>query len=203
MAIIQNRLSTDPVIAPYIPPAGIDHTLNEDWEGGPIAVGNTAKGMNYQAWKLTFSVDRFVITPQVSGSPVEYLIGSDSKQCSFCFDQNARVSIAWVDTSDQGHLYWYNTDESQFVTTDFANPVWGLALTLDDKRARQTAANDILLFYTLPAAGEGHYILYHRRQRDRFTDIYILKDPVWPYIHKIGMNEGLRVQINLSTEAPA
>jgi hypothetical protein len=202
MAIIQNRLSTEPFVAPYIDPAGRTHTLNEDWEGGPIGEEDTSEGMNYQAWELTFAAGDFLITPETTGSPIIPLTGVDSVQCSFCFDQNARPTIAWVDSSDQGHLYWYNTIAAEYQTFDFANPVWGLALTLDDKRSKQIAANDILLWYTLPAAGPDHYALFHRKQRDRFDDIYPMADPVWPYIHKLGMHDELRVQIDLSTAPP-
>ena len=204
MAIIQNRLSTEPITAPYIDPNGRTFTLNQDWEGGPIAIEDTSGGMNYQAWFLSYAGGEFTITPETAGVPFVIPIPpTTSKQCSFCFDQNARPTVAWVDDNDQGHLYWYDTLAADYQVFDFANPVWGLALTLDDKRRKQIAANDILLWYTLPAATAGQYVLYHRLQRDRFTDIYTMKDPVWPYIYKNGMNEGLRVQISLSTEAPA
>ena len=200
MSIPQNRLSDEPVPAPYIPPDDLVHALNEDWERGPIAVNDSSGGMANQDWKLTFSGGVFTVTPQTTGSPTDYLSGIDSIQCSFCFDQNAQPNIAWIDSSNIGHLYWYDTQNAMFDTLDLVTPVFGIALTLDDKRPREVRINDILLFYTI-ASGGGH-ALQHRRQRDRYTDIYPLADPVWPYIHKLGMHEALRVQISLSTAPP-
>ena len=205
MAIPDNRLSTVPIVGNYLPPDDIDHTLNEDWEQGPIGLEDTTAGLNNQAWHLTYAAGEFTVTPSDTGSPEVIETGEepiDSVQCSFAFDQNGRISITWVDSSDQGHLYWYDSSFGDFIVTDFATPVWGLALCLDDKRDLEISANDILLWYTLPAAGLDHYILYHRRQRDRFEVEYEMADPVWPFIHKLGMNDGLRVQISLSTASP-
>jgi len=204
MAIIQNRLSTEPFVAPYIDPNGRSYTLNEDWEGGPIAIEDTSEGQNYQPWFLSYAANAFTITPEITGGPVVVPTGPvTSIQCSFCFDQNARPTIAWVDELDVGHLYWYDTIAADYVVYDFESPVYGIAVTMDDKRRKQIAANDILLWYTVPAATAGQYILYHRRQRDRFDDPYLMINPSWPYIYKVGMNEGLRVQISLSTAGPA
>ena len=145
----------------------------------------------------------FTITPETVGDPVIVLSGvTSSQQCTLAFDQNGRPTIAWEDLNQQGYLYWYDTVAAQFVTTAFQQPVTGIALTLDDKRIRQSGANDILLFYTQPNQ-DGTYTLYHRRQRDRYGVTYELKTPSWPYIHKCGMHEELRVQLTLSTDPPA
>jgi hypothetical protein len=206
MTVRQHRLSTEPSVGAYLSPDDIDHTLNEDWEKGPIGIGDTSGGMNNQDWHLTFAGGEFTITPSDTGAPVVIVTGEeplDSVQCSFCFDQNGRATIVWIDSNDSGHLYWFDIFEGDFVTFDFQNPVTSVALCLDDKRARQVGINDMLLWYTIPAAGPDHYALYNREQRDRFEDIYPMFDPVWPYIHKLGMNDELRVQITTSTVPPA
>jgi len=145
----------------------------------------------------------FTITPETVGDPVVVLSGvTSSQQCTLAFDQNGRPTIAWEDLNQQGYLYWYDTVDAKFVTTAFQQPVTGIALTLDDKRIRQSGANDILLFYTQPNQ-DTTYTLYHRRQRDRYGVTYELQNPSWPYIHKCGMHEELRVQLTLSTDPPA
>ena len=201
MAIPDNRLSTEPIVADYIDPNGRDTVANEAWEGGPVAIGDTTQGRNNQAWKLTFAGGTFTLTPEDTGSPVDVLTGQTSVQCSFGFDQNGRPSIAWVTGTGQGYLYWYDTGGAgDYVITAFHNPVASVGLTMDDKRVRQIATCDLLLFYTIED-GQDH-ALYFREQRDRFDTAHLLQKPVWPYIQKIGMNQGLRVQLDLSTEAP-
>lgn len=193
-------ISTTPVVDTYLDPDGRTVTLNEDWENGPIAVQDTSEGLRYQPWHLTFADGNFTITPETTGAPVVVLSGVESIQCSFAFDQNGRPTIAWESADQQGHLYWYDTEVGEFVTTDFATPITGLALTLDDKRPWQTGASDIQLWYTLPSGNQ--YTLWCRYQRERFGVPYERKTPAWPYIHKCGMHEGLRVQLSLSTNPP-
>ena len=203
MADPGDRLSNPTVEAPYIPPDGRDTGLNVDVEAGPRAIGNTAFGAFDQVWELTFDTDHFVLTPETTGAPVNLLTGIDSIQCTFAFDQNARPTIAWEDSANQGHLYWYNPIDNDFVTTDFAVPIYGLALTLDDKRATQMQANNVRLWYTLPSQTVGgQYVLWQRKQVERYEIAREMGNPVWPYIHKCGMHEALRNQVSLSTQAP-
>ena len=206
MTVRQQRMSTDPEVGNYLPPDDITHTLNEDWEKGPIAPNDTSGGMANQDWHLTFAAGEFTITPSDTGPPVTIVTGSeplDSVQCTFCFDQNGQVAISWIDSSDGGHIFWFDIQTGQLEVFDFQNPVTRVGLCLDDKRPREVGINDMLLWYTIPIPGDqGHYTLYNREQRDRFTDIYEMFDPAWPFIHKLGMNDGLRVQISLSTASP-
>jgi hypothetical protein len=204
MTVPQNKLSDPFVTTDYMYPDDQPRTtLNEDWENGPLAVLDTSEGAQYQAWKITYEGGDFILTPQTTGPPVIALEGIDSIQCSFCFDQNANYTITWESADNQGHLYWYDTAEAQYVTTDFATPIWGLALTLDDKRRLQTGESDMVLWYTLPGPVPGQYILYSREQRTRFETAHEMQNPAWPYIHKCGMQEGMRVGLDLSTEPPA
>ena len=197
-------MSSTPVPADYLDPDGRPDSINEDWEAGPIAVEDTSQGLKIQAWHLTFAAGVFTITPEDTGLPVDVLTGQDSIQCTFAFDQNGRPTIAWEDSADNAYLYWYDTVQGEFVIYQFEQtPIWGLALTLDDKREMQVGASDIQLWYTLPhPTVSGQYILYCRYQRDRYDTPYERSNPAWPYIHKCGMNEGLRVQLSLSTESP-
>ena len=201
MSIPQNRLSDEPDPSPYLPPDDIDHTLNDDWERGPIALNDSSGGMAYQDWHLTYAAGDFTLTPSDVGAPSVVLTGQDSAQCSFCFDQNAQPAIVWIDSFNGGHLWWFDIQTGQPEVLDFQNPVTSVALSLDDKRPRQVRVNDMLLWYTIPD-GTGLFALWHRRQRDRFTDPFPMQDPVWPYIHKLGMASKLRGQITLKSIGP-
>jgi len=206
MAFPDNRLSNPPVPDAYLYPDGEPRSLNEDFEMGPLAFQNTSEGIDYQAWHLTFAAGEFTLTPETTGAPFNILSGIESVQCSFAFDQNANLTIAWADSTGQAYLYWYDSFVGDYVTTEVAAPAAGLAVCLDDKRNLQIQIGtaDVLAFYTLPKVGsQDQYVLYYRRQRDRFNTPYTLQDPCWPYIHKSGMHNSLRVQLSLSTAPPA
>ena len=80
MSILQNRLSDEPDPSPYLPPDDIDHTLNDDWERGPIALNDSSGGMAYQDWHLTYAAGDFTLTPSDVGAPSVVLTGQDSAQ---------------------------------------------------------------------------------------------------------------------------
>jgi hypothetical protein len=203
MTVRQHRLSSPAYPSDYIYPSDKDYPLNEDWEAGPIALLDTSEGLFNQAWHLTYAANAFTVTPEDTGPPVLLDLGSPvtSVQCGLAFDQNAHVTIAWIDAVNQGHLYWYDTTVGDWIVTDFQNPVTGIGLTLDDKRLRQTGASDILLWYTIPDSG--FHDIYTREQRDRFATPYKMQDdPVWPYFKKLGMADELRVQMEMTTVGP-
>ena len=61
----------------------------------------------------------------------------------------------------------------------------------------QVGTNDIIFWYT-KSITPNVYNLYHRRQRDRFTIEYLMKENVPLYLWKAGMHKGLRGKITLS-----
>jgi hypothetical protein len=199
MAILQDRLSIEPVPDTFVDPDGRTRaTLNEDWEAGPKAPVDTSEGVKYQAWKLTFAGGTFTITPEDFGSPVAVLEGQDSVQCCLAFDQNARPTLAWIDSLGVGYLYWYDTSIADFTITDWGS-VGSIALYLDDKRPIEIGigASDILFWYTVYEVD--HWVLYHRKQRDRYTVPHEMKDPSLQYIFKSGMHKGLRGQLEVAS----
>jgi hypothetical protein len=204
MTILQDRLSDTPIPAAYLAPDDLARSVTTDWEKGPVGISDTSGGMNNQDWKLEFAAGQFTVIPQTTGAPVIVLTGNeplDSIQCTFCFDQNARPMFAWVDSTGAGKLYFYSTLLANFVTITFEDPVTSVALSLDDKREKQIAANDVLLWYTVPSITPGEYVLYHRKQRDRFIGPgpYEMANPApLAYLIKSGMHEELRGQVTLS-----
>jgi hypothetical protein len=198
MAILDDRLSTEPVPDTYIPPNGdVSHPL--EWhEGGPIAINDTSSGLIFQGWTMTYSDPDFTVTPDTVGLPVVVHSVAGVTQLSFCFDQNGRVTISYTE-SDIAYLYWFDTLEGDFVTDPVAAGAISPALTLDDKRTTQTQSSDMLLFYTKQEI-DLSYTLYYRQQRDRFDDERELKTGVRPNIANLGMHQGLRVQVTMQTE---
>ena len=206
MAAPQDRLSTVVHEGIWEDPDVRDRTLNEDYEAGPKGVGDTSEGLQFQPWKLTFVAGEFIATPENEGSPYTILPTAtfpavqDSVQCSFAFDQNARPTVAWVTSGGAAKLYWYSSLAADFVITELGTNIAGIMLCLDDKRPFQIAASDTLLWYTQVNGSE--YDLYQRRQRDRYDPPIFQKANVWPYIHKLGMTDVLRVQLKLTTTGP-
>lgn len=207
MAIPDDKLSSELVDSPYVPPEGnIRLSFVQDFEGGPKGYTDTSGGMNYQDWVLSYDGSTITLTPDLEGSPLTVLTGiANAEQLSFCFDQNARPSVVYL-TPTSCFLYWYDSQQSQFVTTEFPD-IHSAMLSLDDKRAMQLGANDILLWYTKEISPTVYY-LYHRRQRDRFTVEYEMREdpntpmPVPPYLWKAGMHKGLRGKVTLTYRTP-
>lgn len=206
MSILEHRLSDELIDAPYIPPEQEDRkSFVHDIEGGPVGITDTSFGMNYQVWDLDYIGSDFVLTPRTTGSPSTIISAADVEQASFCFDQNARPSIVYV-TSSSCFLYWYDTTQAQFVTTEFPG-IKSAMLSLDDKRDMQVGANDIIFWYTKEVSA-GVYHLFTREQRDRFLTEYRMEingvpPEVLPYLWKAGMHQGLRGKIVLSGSAPS
>ena len=202
MGISEDRLSTTTVSGTYLDPDGrVRSSLNTDWEAGPVAVIDTSEGLNYQAWQLTFAGGTFTITPETTGSPVvvlpniQYPALQDSTQCCLAFDSNARVNLAWIDSTGASWLFYYDTVTAQFEIVTFGS-VGGIALYLDDKRDMESGISDLLLWYTV--YDTDHWVLYHRKQRDRFLQAYEMLDPALEFITRSGMHEQLRGQLTLS-----
>jgi hypothetical protein len=198
MGIWEDRLSTEVVDALYIAPeTEVRPWYLQDREGGPVASGDTSGGMDNQEWIITYDDPDFTLTPQTTGSPIAADITvAGVEQVTFCFDQNARPTIAYV-KGGSGFLYWYDSDGAAFVTTEYVGIV-SLMLSLDDKREMENNVNDMLFWYTMEFSPGIHY-LYHRKQRERFLTPYEMVQDCFPYFNGAGMHKGLRGKIVLST----
>jgi hypothetical protein len=150
--------------------------------------------VNYQVWHLTwdFASGDFTATPQTTGTPQVVLNAASVTQCSLAFDNNAHINVAYI-SNNTAYLYWYDTQIANWTTTVLGSDVVSVMLTLDDKRETQTSANDILLWYTKQNVDDT-YNMYTKEQRDRFLVEYDM-GAFQPYLYKLGMNKGLRVQV--------
>ena len=197
MAIPDGRMSTTFVDAVYVSPDELHRALTTDYERGPVALNDSSEGVNYQKWTLTYDLGSgdFTVTPELVGAPVVGVINAANvTQCSFCFDQNGHVNIAYTVAYAQAYLYWYDSDLPAWTQDALDADVVSPHLTLDDKRATQTSANDILLWYTRETAPD-KFDLFHRLQRERFATEHLMAESFEPYILKCGMHKGNRVKI--------
>ncbi len=196
MAILQNRMSTIAVPDTYFPPDDVFYGPLISHEAGPIALNDPSEGQKYQDWILTYSDPDFTLTPQTTGSPS--IVGepvAEVIRIGLAFDQNGHQTICY-NTLTNGYLYWWDSSVPGFVTTDFGVNVFSLALSLDDKRDRQTQANDIILWYT--KVGATNYDLFNRIQRERFEEETLMANDIPKYIAQVGMHIGYRGQVTLA-----
>ena len=203
MAIPEGRMSTEVVEGTFgIPENRVFYALTS-YEIGPIAIEDTSEGLLYQVWVLTWEPTTGVITvtPETTGTPQVRETIPGLVSIAFTFDQSGRISYAYT-TAVSSYLFWYDTALGMTTTTDLGSDCITPALYLDDKRATQSQANDMLLWYTKDDGG-GTYDLYMLRQRDRFLTEYLMDSGLeYPYIHNIGMHNGLRVQLALKSTVP-
>ena len=197
MAIPEDRLSTDPVIGDLYPPDDIGGGYTEDREKGPKGLNDTSEGTRYQNWYMLWepSTGDFVVTPEDVGVPSAVHNAALVTQCSFCFDNNAHVTIAYM-ADGLPYLWWYDTEIAGYTVTQLNTGAWFPMLTLDDKRPRQTAANDMMLYYTKQQP-DLTWNLYKLEQRERFLTEQLMQEDVFPIMYKLGMNNGFRVQLVL------
>jgi len=192
-------LSSTPVPGDIAPPENRVFYALTSYELGPLAIEDTTEGNTYQNWTLTYNTGTGLMTatPETIGFPVPTLTVPGIIYLTFTFDQNGRISYTWM-TETSSYLYWYDTALGMTVTTDLGSDVITPSIALDDKRVSQNSANDMLLWYSKPDGG-GAYNLYMLRQRDRFLTEYLMESGIsTPYITKLGMNDGLRVQFTVS-----
>jgi len=201
MAIPQDRMSTEVVEGVFIAPEERTHGPLQSFEAGPIALNDPSAGLSYQVWELVWEpgTGNFVVYPETTGGSFIILNVADVLHCSFAFDNNGHVNIAYTVGGDS-YLYWYDTNVAGWVTTALTAGTTKPTLNLDDKRTTQTNSNDILLWYTKQQV-DFTWNLYKREQRERFLDEQLMATGVFPYIYKVGMNDVLRGQLALRMTA--
>ena len=162
-----------------------------DYEEGGIALNDISQGSLYQLWTFT-AVDKdvFVEAPNTSERIWLFSTPNTITKIRATFDQNMNYFVAY-ESQQQWRYKWFDTVQSQFITSDLPSDVDSCVCTLDDKRQLEAPSSDILLFYTR----DGN--LYHRRQRDRYNTEILLKESVSGKLIRVGMNGIRRLQIKL------
>lgn len=161
-----------------------------DYEMGGIAQLDTSMGLNYQAWRARLDDYQVKLMPD-GGAEVVLFEGVHITELSLCFDQNMRWSIGYVQDGIL-KLNWFDSGVGARVTSVFSNAV-NPKMALDDKRASQVAASDMILAYITGNT------LFYRQQRDRFLVEYTLRTDLFPgtKLKNIGLNKNMRMQFEL------
>jgi len=196
MAIPQDRLSTELVAGVYLSPDGRERAWTEDYEAGPIALNDPSQGLSYQNWRIYWEAGDFIVTSETTLDSAVVLTVASVKQCSFAFDQNGHVNITYTLNNDEAYLYWYDTNAAMWVQDLLSTGTTFPMLCLDDKRTTQTQASDVQLWYTKQQI-DTTYNLYMREQRERYLNEQLMAQDTYPHPYKLGMHNGLRVQLEL------
>jgi hypothetical protein len=166
----QQILSSQILSAPFFPPRDrrTAAQLLSDFEEGGIALNNTSKGLQFQAWSgQVHSNGDFSLTPANAG-PVTVINVPNVVEWGFTFDQNMNPFFAYTLANGNSFFYWFDPVANAFVTTQLPAGSANCRCSLDDKRAVNSTTSDILLTYI--RAGT----LYLRQQRDRYLIEYTL-----------------------------
>lgn len=190
-----NVLSTVPRTGLLIEPKDEPFDPRISRHRGGVAIGDSSKGLNHQTWTLQIDGDDLKLSNSFSPPQVVLTVPS-VLECGLAFDQNMRIAIAYQ-LEDSSNLYYYDSIAGAYATLSIPDGRFARILT-DDVRdiSNVTNTNDVLFFYVL------NNVLCMRVQRDRFLVEYQLRDVTNYKLEHVGMNNRLRVQMNLIYDDP-
>ena len=193
MSLPGNAASSSAVQAALLSPDNRDRSdLLLDYELGGVALNDPSGGLQVQPWEAWSDGAHVWVAPSPGRTPTTLLLtGSGITEISFAFDQNMRVTVAYVEAGTT-KLFWFDTSVGSMVTTIYAGATSPM-LTLDDKRALSTltGTSDVLFLYLVGTS------LRYRQQRDRFTierTLGAVPDGA-TRISRVGMGANNRLQI--------
>jgi hypothetical protein len=188
MALPGNTLSTSQVYIEFLAPRDIYKVDLEDYEMGGVALSDTSGGLMAKVWHGYMDGDGFYLeAPGVS--PTLVFTQPMVQEVSFTFDQSMRPFVTWYQTNGVAKYRWYDTLVSNYVISTLPSGSITPRASLDDKRASQSSASDIILAYVRNSA------LYYVQQRDRFETERLLESGIGTKkLDRIGMNRGYRFQ---------
>jgi len=165
-----------------------------DYELGGVALNDASQGIDVKIWRATYSGGSVKFSPSPFVSETSVITVAGITELSIAFDQNMRPTVAYR-AGGECRLYWYDSLIESPTTTVFNPTALSPFLTMDDKRYSADERNDILFFYIQDG------VLCYRQQRDRFgVERELTTVPGGYYIKKCGMNNGLRLQLELESE---
>ena len=163
------------------------YPLTESWESGGVGLSDTSQGLVSHTWRAW--TDSKAIYIQRSDLPKDttktLLAASNITELDLTFDQNMRPVLTYV-SGGIAKLYWYDTVSQSQTVTDFPNAK-NPRVSLDDKRAFNTANSDVIFAYI------NNDQLCCRYQRERYGIEHVLHQlPPKTQLVKIGMGTANR-----------
>ena len=168
-------------------PRSRTYALTESWESGGVGLSDTSQGLVSHIWRAW--TDSKVIYIQRSDLPKDtskiLLAAPDITELDLTFDQNMRPVLTYV-SGGIAKLYWYDTVSQSQTITDFPN-AQNPRVSLDDKRAFNTANSDVIFAYI------NNDQLCCRYQSERYGIEHVLHQlPPKTQLVKIGMGTANR-----------
>lgn len=163
------------------------YPLTESWELGGVGLSDTSQGLASHTWRAwTDSKAIYIQRTDLPKDTVKTLLAApEITEVDLTFDQNMRPVLAYV-SSGTAKLYWYDTVSQSQVITDFPNAK-NPRVSLDDKRAFNTANSDVIFAYI------NNDQLCCRYQRERYGTEHVLHQlPPTTQLVKIGMGTANR-----------
>ena len=165
-----------------LPPRSRAYALTESWEQGGVGLSDTSQGLVSHTWRAwTDSKDIYIQRSDLPKDTTKTLLAaSNITELDLTFDQNMRPVLTYV-SGGIAKLYWYDTVSQSQTITDFPN-VQNPRVSLDDKRAFNTANSDVIFAYI------NNDQLCCRYQRERYGIEHALHQlPPNAKLGKIGM----------------
>lgn len=165
----------------------------QDFEDGPINIGDISKGLNYQIWwaEIEDNNKAFLMS---NNQAREIFIEQDGiSELSLSFDGNGRPIVAFV-ANNTTFLKWFNSASGIYEITNFGNNLKSPKVFMDDKRPYFQGESDVIFLYVKTNTKE----LAYRLQGDRFGVEYIIASNVSGKILRFGMLSNYRLGIRLS-----
>jgi hypothetical protein len=184
-------LSSQPIVADFLPPRNAVPRPLVDYELGGIALSDPSQGLMVKPWRMQWIDGQFIIDA-LAVAPTVVLSRAAVTEFSFTFDQNMKPFITFVDGTG-AYYYWYDGTVSDYRLVALPSGVITPKCSLDDKRSHQANISDIILAYM---KGRG---LYYRQQRDRFGIERLLNADAGVALRRVGMNNVWRFQFDVST----
>ena len=168
-------------------PRSIAYPLTESWESGGVGLSDTSQGLVSHTWCAWADSKAIYIqrSDLPKDTPITLLIAPNITEIDLTFDQNMRPVLTYV-SGGIAKLYWYDTVSQSQIITDFPN-VQNPRVSLDDKRAFNTANSDVIFAYI------NNDQLCCRYQRERYGIEHALHQlPPKTKLVKIGMGTANR-----------
>lgn len=168
-------------------PRSKNYAVTESWEQGGVALSDTSQGLISHTWRAwTDSKAIYIQRSDLPKDTVKTLLAAPNiTELDLTFDQNMRPVLTYV-SGGIAKLYWYDTVSQSQTITDFPN-VQDPRVSLDDKRAFNTANSDVIFAYI------NNDQLCCRYQRERYGIEHVLHQlPPKTQLVKIGMGTANR-----------
>lgn len=196
MAMPHNQLSVVYVPTDFVYPENIPRINRlSDLELGGVALNDSSQGLQVTAWQAYISGTDFRVRKYPGLTNDAFLLtAAGSTEVSLAFDQSMNPALAFVQ-SGAAKFWWFDTFLAAYTITTLPAGSRTPMMTLDDHRASQSGASDMLLFY-LSASGN----LCYREQRERFNTERVLASGLGAStkIYQVGLAANLRMKIQIA-----